>query len=279
MNEELKVKSFRISEETTDKFKALCVDFDNQNTALSALINAYEVHNAKALLSNRQTEIEDYDVHLQALQRAFLQSLELNSNAEERIRIEFARQLDIKDNTIADYQIRLSELEQLLKDTEEKCRTDINTVSDKLTDAVNDVSEANKQISLLESDNAALKSSVIDKQQLIDNISKQLAEADIIKSEHTSLLKNIDELKKLNETEKAANNNKILELNLSISSLSNEIEKLKSTAEVKNEKHKVELAQAIAETKAKYLDIIEQLRTDKDSLKDEIYNLKIEKKI
>jgi hypothetical protein len=28
MNEELKVKSFRISEETTDKFKALCVDFD-----------------------------------------------------------------------------------------------------------------------------------------------------------------------------------------------------------------------------------------------------------
>jgi len=66
MNEELKVKSFRISEETTDKFKALCVDFDNQNTALSALINAYEVHNAKALLSNRQTEIEDYDVHLQA---------------------------------------------------------------------------------------------------------------------------------------------------------------------------------------------------------------------
>ena len=85
--------------------------------------------------------------------------------------------------------------------------------------------------------------------------------------------------RKLNETEKAANNNKISELNISISSLSNEIEKLKSTAEVKNEKHKVELAQAIAETKAKYLDIIEQLRTDKDVLKDEIYKLKIEKKI
>ena len=104
MSEELKNKSFRISEDTTDRFRSICADFDNQNTALSALISAYEIQNAKAVLSTRQTELEDYDVHLQALQRAFLQSLELNSNAEDRIRNEFARQLDTKDKTIADYQ-------------------------------------------------------------------------------------------------------------------------------------------------------------------------------
>ena len=103
-NDDLKVKSFRISEETTDKFKSVCADFDNQNAALAALISAYEIQNAKAVLSTRQTELEDYDVHLQALQRAFLQSLELNSNAEDRIRNEFACQLDTKDKTIADYQ-------------------------------------------------------------------------------------------------------------------------------------------------------------------------------
>ena len=28
-NDDLKVKSFRISEETTDKFKSVCADFDN----------------------------------------------------------------------------------------------------------------------------------------------------------------------------------------------------------------------------------------------------------
>ena len=35
--EELKARSFRISEEVSAKLKELCEDFDNQNSALSAL--------------------------------------------------------------------------------------------------------------------------------------------------------------------------------------------------------------------------------------------------
>ena len=85
--EELKVRSFRISEEVSAKLKELCEDFDNQNSALSALINAYEVQNAKATLIDRQTDISDYDTHIQAIQSAFLRSLEINENAEKRIKI------------------------------------------------------------------------------------------------------------------------------------------------------------------------------------------------
>ena len=51
--EELKARSFRISEEVSAKLKELCEDFDNQNSALSALINAYEVQNAKTTLIDR----------------------------------------------------------------------------------------------------------------------------------------------------------------------------------------------------------------------------------
>ena len=71
-------------------------NFDNQNVALNALISAYEVQQAKAVITERQTDISDYDTHLQALQRAFLHSLELTENTEERIRQEFQRQLDSK---------------------------------------------------------------------------------------------------------------------------------------------------------------------------------------
>ena len=124
-NEETKVKSFRITKDISDRIKTLCSEFDNQSAAFEALITAYEMQNAKVVLSNRQTEIEDYDVHLHALQKAFLQSLELNHNAEERIRTEFARQLDTKDNTIADYQKRVNELEQEIKATKNKCSEEI----------------------------------------------------------------------------------------------------------------------------------------------------------
>ena len=104
MNEEMKVRSFRISDSVLEKFKAFCNDFDNQNLALDSLINAYEVQNAKAILVDRQTDIADYDTHIQALQSAFLRSLELNENAERRIRAEFKSLLSSKDETIMQLQ-------------------------------------------------------------------------------------------------------------------------------------------------------------------------------
>ncbi|MDE6848359.1 MAG: hypothetical protein K2O29_02015 [Ruminococcus sp.] len=56
MAEEIvKARSFRISDEVTEKFRLLCGEFDNQNTALNALISAYEVQQAKAVLSDRRT--------------------------------------------------------------------------------------------------------------------------------------------------------------------------------------------------------------------------------
>ena len=104
MNEEMKVRSFRISDSVLEKFKAFCNDFDNQNLALDSLINAYEVQNAKAILVDRQTDIADYDMHIQALQSAFLRSLELNENAERCIRAEFKSLLSSKDETIMQLQ-------------------------------------------------------------------------------------------------------------------------------------------------------------------------------
>ena len=38
--DELKTRSFRVSEEVSTKLKELCENFDNQNSALSALLNA-----------------------------------------------------------------------------------------------------------------------------------------------------------------------------------------------------------------------------------------------
>ena len=261
-NDDLKVKSFRISEETTDKFKSVCADFDNQNAALAALISAYEIQNAKAVLSTRQTELEDYDVHLQALQRAFLQSLELNTNAEERIRNEFARQLDTKDKTIADYQARIDELTADLKMVKEKCSTDIQVSADKLSEALRDITEVNEKNARLTDELNAAKATIQDKLSIIDGLTARIPETEQLQTE----LKEKDAAIERNKSQYAADkeelNNKILQLNATVTSLSAEIDKLKAAAEMSEEKHQLKLEKAVVEEQKKYMDEIEKLRQE-----------------
>ena len=264
MSEELKIKSFRISEDTTDKFRSICADFDNQNTALSALISAYEIQNAKAVLSTRQTELEDYDVHLQALQRAFLQSLELNSNAEERIRNEFARQLDTKDKTIADYQTRIDELEGLLKATKEKCDNDTKTASDKLSEALRDVTEANKSIDKLTSELQSAKATVQDKLAIIDGLTARVPETEKLQAELKEKDAAIEKANTQHVVEKTELNNKILSLNNTITSLTSEIEKLKTSAELAEQKHQLELEKAVVDARAESIKEFEEARKKYD---------------
>ena len=141
MNNEMKVRSFRISDSVAEKFKAFCGEFDNQSVALDSLISAYEVQNARAILTERQTDIADYDTHIQAIQSAFLRSLEINENAEKRIKTEFINLLNSKDQTIVQLQAEKAQADEqvekyksaygnLITSTEEKIKTMQTQVSE-----------------------------------------------------------------------------------------------------------------------------------------------------
>ena len=278
-NEETKVKSFRITEDISDRIKTLCSEFDNQSAAFEALITAYEMQNAKVVLSNRQTEIEDYDVHLHALQKAFLQSLELNHNAEDRIRTEFARQLDTKDNTISDYQNRVKELEQEIKAIKNKCSEEVKDASEKLSEARKVASDAQGQISLLEADMAAVKASVRDKQSLIDTLSKQIYEAEKIKADYAAMLKETDEMKKASEKEKADLIKQLDELTKTNTSILADKEKMMAAAEIEQQKHELAIKKAITDEKSRHLNELEELRNEIEKLRAENYKLKIKKAV
>ena len=191
MNDEMKVRSFRISDSVAEKFKAFCSEFDNQNAALDSLIATYEMQNAKSVLMDRKTEIADLDTHIQAIQSAFLRSLELNENAEQRVRTEFNSLLSSKDETIIQLQTekakaleqveqykssydkvvqdtnkqlkvmqeKVSENSQSLQnekeraDTEQKAREQAETISAMLSDQVK---ELQGQLAQLKAQNAEL---------------------------------------------------------------------------------------------------------------------------
>lgn len=179
MNEETKARSFRITEETAEKFKSLCTAFPNQNAALESLIQAYEIQSATAVLTDRQADISDYSSHIQALQSAFIHSLELNENAESRIRSEFQKQLASKDMTIQDLQERVKVLEQM-----------VQTAQEQATAAENEMSALSEQ-------NAELIDSLSQKVQSAEKRADEMTEsAATAKALASSLQEQLDSAKK-----------------------------------------------------------------------------------
>ncbi len=271
MSEEVKNRSFRISDEVTEKFRQLCSNFDNQNTALNALINAYEVQNATAVLTDRQADISDYNTHLQALQAAFLRNLEFTENTEERIKQEFQRQLDSKNMTILDLQDRIKQTAQEKQSAEESeaaIKIEMITLSDKFTSQIDNL---NTELNSVKKALNTANEQITDKQSLINEYRTKLEKTE----------KDVTELPRLKE--KTANAEKAKaeaekeskqlreELNKQKLDFDNQIKALQDKASFEKEK-------AVLEEKQKHIEELKRLYAECDKLRQTIAQLQTEKK-
>lgn len=110
-NKELKVKSFRVDEETFSKFKDIASkEFGNQAQCLEALINIYETEESKSILVNRELEIESFQDYLNKISRLFITSLQLSTDAEERAKSTFLRKIESKDEALIMMKNKVDEL-------------------------------------------------------------------------------------------------------------------------------------------------------------------------
>lgn len=164
------VIAIRADEETKAKFKAIAETFENNGIALESLLNAYEMQTAKDTLTVRRTDIEDFDIHLQAISSAFLHSLEITENTTERVRSEFQSRLESKESIISDLQQKLHQAEQVRKTAEEQAESAKNELSEtdiryseRIQQLENELCTATNAVSQFE---AALK----DKQTIIDSL-------------------------------------------------------------------------------------------------------------
>ena len=113
-DKELKPKSFRLDEETAEKFREISVAIGgNQQETLAKLIEAYEFQTSKAILVDKKGDIEQFEKYVSALTRMYMGTLEDNQNLTETIRTEFDALLKSKDNTIQDLQSKLTVSKQL----------------------------------------------------------------------------------------------------------------------------------------------------------------------
>lgn len=171
------VLTIRADEEIKAKFKALAENIGNQGTALESLLNAYEMQNAKDVLTERRTDIEDFDTHLQAISRAFLHSLEITENTTERVRTEFQRQLDSKDNIISDLQERIKQAEQAEQTANERVTTVESEMSAMNEQATIQLASLNSELDSIRKALATATEQVTDKQSLLDEYRTSLEKA------------------------------------------------------------------------------------------------------
>lgn len=121
---EKKVRSIRADDETYAKFKAVCDELGGQHEAFTALISAYEIAEAKKLLTGQADTITDFQAKLDGIARAYITALDMSANAEERIELKFRERIESKEKTIQSLQqendkvkAELEEVEQTYRET------------------------------------------------------------------------------------------------------------------------------------------------------------------
>lgn len=216
-NKELKIKSFRVDEETFEKFKNIASsEFKGQAQCLEALINVYEMENSKASLVERKLEIESFQDYLNKINQLFLTSLQMSKDAEARFKDEYAKQLNIKNKTIEKLQNKEEELLEKIKNFEKSNKEllDLNTSLEKdkstLTQLVSrnhDLLESNKrelknleEFKKYKTENNSLNEEIKILKEELDKIknenNKNVSEIEISNKEIDFLEKKVEELKK-----------------------------------------------------------------------------------
>lgn len=215
-SKELKIKSFRVDEETFEKFKNIASsEFKGQSQCLEALVNLYEMENSKASLVERKLEIESFQDYLNKINQLFLTSLQMSKDAEVRFKDEYVRQLNIKNKTIEKLQNREDELLEKVKILE-KSNKELSSSNIALEKDKSTLSQlVSRNHDLLESNNREIEN--------LKEYKKYKVENEDLRGKNKSLEEELN--KKINENDKKVSEIEIA--NREIEFLENRLEELK----------------------------------------------------
>ena len=264
----LKPKSFRIDEETAEKFKQISAAIGgNQQEALSKLIEAYEFQTGKEIITEKKADIEQFETYVTSITRMFMGSLEDNQNVTERIRTEFDALLKSKDVTIQELQKKLAQANQQKEEIASKAKTysdesarlnvTIHDLKNEYTSKINDM-----QTMLVDKDslNKTLTDSCNDLKEKMERMKESAAqmvqlekEFHLLEQTHKKTMIEQSQLKEQIQQMETAHEKTVSELQ------KHETEALKHL----KEQAELRLEKEVLEKEKKHLDEIQQLKVQK----------------
>lgn len=285
---ELKPKSFRIDDETAEKFKEISNTIGgNQQETLAKLIEAFEFQSGKTILTEKKADIEQFEKYITAITRMFMGSLEDNQNITETVRTEFDALLKSKDVTIQDLQEKLTVAKQLKEDATLKVRTHadenarLNSVIDSLNNEYNSkMDDMQSMLSDKDNLNKALTDSCNDLKAKIESMreaAEQSAvlrgELDQLKQDHEKVIREQSDLKKQMQHEQILHEQTVSNLKQheadALERLKEQLQLAQDKALLQIEKSYQEQMQKLKADKQadvdkyqqKYFDLLEQMKT------------------
>lgn len=267
---ELKPKSFRIDDETAEKFKEISASIGgNQQETLAKLIEAFEFQSGKAILTERKADIEQFEKYVNAITRMYMSSLEDNQNITETVRTEFDALLKSKDATIQDLQEKLTVTKQLKEDAAIKAKSHADENA-RLNDYINSINtEYNSKMDDMQSMladkdhlNKALTDSCNDLKHKVESMKEDVEQFTVIqteleqlKLEHDALTKEKSDIEKQLEQENVTHNKAIADLQ----------QHEKEALERQKEQSQIALDKAVLELEKQYQEQIQQLKAEKQA--------------
>lgn len=265
---ELKPKSFRIDEETAEKFKAISAELgNNQQQTLSKLIETYEFQKGKTVLNQKRGEIETFEKYVTILTRMYMDSLEHNENITESVHAEFEGILGSKDETILS-------LQKQLKTAEEQVAAKKAEATESLKKAKDSDTENARLLAKIEENQASFEQALEDKEKLIlaltqacDGYKKDVEEMEKVTLERSAMAAKHMQLQK--DLTRLENENAALKNELDLLKLTNERELLQK--EMAHAKEIQQLEQQRKEEidvyQQKYLELLNQMQQKTKSVR------------
>lgn len=254
--EQASVRSFRITNDVMGRFKELQEEMNlTQDGALKMLVDAYELEQAKNAIPDRETEISNFQMKANELVDAFLHSLQLNQDAETRIRAEVTMQLESKDKVIADLQKQLEGTRDMLAASE--------SAAMELQNTMEIVEKAAREAS--ENENKAL-AALKDKEEINAMLAGKLKDAELQLTDYPEMQKKLDtaNAEMTNALQTIRDNQKDAEI-------------AAERAAADKERALVAAEKAHQKELQTLYDKIEQLREERADLRDQIRNLENKK--
>ena len=260
-SKELKPVSYRLDDETKEKFKEISADIGgNQQETMSTLINAYYLQSQQNNLGEFKANIDQFQAYITSVVTMYTQSLQANHDMRDSVMQEF-------NATIQDLQEKLTVAKQLKEDATIKAKshadenarlnsvieslnTEYNSKMDDMQSMLADKDNLNK--ALTDSCND-LKSKVESMREDVEQLTVIQTELEQLKLEHDALTKEKSDIEKQLEQENTIHNKAIADLQ----------QHEKDLLERQKEQSQIALDKAVLEVERRYQEQIEKLKADK----------------
>lgn len=190
-------KSFRIDDETAQKFKEIANSIGrNQQGTMQLLLNAYYMQQGKAELSEHKANIEQFEAYTTSIITMYTQSLQANHDLRETVLQEMDATLKSKDSVIQGLQNQLTAAKQKRESAEAQAKA--------LSEENKTLVKENETLKTILTDkdglNKALRDSCNDLKSKIETLEANAGQAQALRGQLREIQGRYDDLLKKNES-------------------------------------------------------------------------------